>query len=57
MVPLIEPLSYLKSQEAEEFTNTVIKNRVTVVFMFSLLDSNQIFAFEKIFVFERTVDD
>ena len=47
-VPLIEPLSYLKSQETEEFTNTVIKNRVTVVFMFSLLDSNRIFAFEKI---------
>ena len=47
-VPFIEPLSYLKSQETEEFTNTVIKNRVTVVFMFSLLDSNQIFAFEKI---------
>ena len=46
-VPLIEPFSYLKSQETEEFTNTVIKNRVTVVFMFSLLDSNRIFAFEK----------
>ena len=26
-VPLIEPLSYLKSQETEEFTNTEIKNR------------------------------
>ena len=46
-VPLIEPLSYLKSQETEEFTNIVIKNRVTVVFMSSLLDSNRIFAFEK----------
>ena len=46
-VPLIEPLSYLKSQKTEEFT--VMKNRVTVVFMFSLLDSNPIFAFEKVF--------
>ena len=36
-VPFIEPLSYLKSQDTEEFTNTVIKNRVTVVFLFHYL--------------------
>ena len=44
-VPFVETLTYLKSQETEELTNTV--NRVTVVLMFSLLDSNRIFAIEK----------
>ena len=46
-VPHIEPLSYLQSQETKEFTNSVYKDRATVVFMFSFFDSNQIFAFEK----------
>ena len=33
-VQLIEPLSYQKSQETEEFTNTAIKNTVTAVIIY-----------------------
>ena len=60
MVPLIEILSYLKSQETKEFTNTVIKKqgkeqkKIVMIFMFHMMIFISSFFIQMI---RKTVDD
>ena len=60
MVPVIEILSYLKSQETKEFTNTVIKKqdkeqkKIVMIFMFHTMIFISNFFIQ---IIRKTVDD